>query len=176
MTLPTPDQLRERLSYDPVTGGLTWRPYSDPAAWQIGWNARYAGKPAFAHMSKRGYLNGSWKPHTLTAHRVAWAVHHGEWPTHQIDHINGDRTDNRIANLRDVPNAENAKNMRPKSTNTSGVTGVFFAKHVQKWTAQIRHGGRTRHLGLFSEKREAVAARRIAERQHGFHENHGKAL
>jgi len=172
---PTPQQLRERIAYDPDTGSLTWLPYRNPSAWQIGWNARCAWRPAMAHISKRGYLNGSWKPYTLTAHRVAWAIHYGRWPEGQLDHINGDKTDNRIANLREVSNRINALNCKRSQNNTSGVTGVFWSKSCQKWVAQISVHGRGQHLGLFTKMADAVAARKAAERAHGFHENHGQA-
>ena len=72
----------------------------------------------------------------LMAHRVAWAIYYGVWPTGMIDHINGDGLDNRICNLRDVTHKENARNSRRKATNKSGCSGVMRDKHKKKWVAQ----------------------------------------
>lgn len=185
MAKPSPKKLRALIAYNPLTGVLRWKPRtpkdfpadcgpSTPEQICDLWNSKWAGKEAFGYLSKRGYKVGNIRPHTLSAHRVAWAIYFYKWPDGQIDHINGDRTDNRIDNLREVTNAENAKNMRRKSTNKSGTTGVFFAKHVGKWTAQITVNGRGKHLGLFVRKRDAIAARKKAEAQYGYHANHGK--
>lgn len=159
--------LKERVDYNANTGALTWAS-----------THRRAGKPAFNYTSKRGYLVGNirhlGKARLLPAHRVAWVLHYGNWPSGQIDHINGMRTDNRIENLRDVTNAENAKNMAMKSLNTSGVTGVYLHKQTGKWCAQINAFGKTVGLGLFSERSEAIIARKAAERVLGYHPNHGR--
>ena len=182
----TAARLREILDYDPNTGAFSWRPRaakdfpqdcapSTPQSLAEMWNKKFAGKPALNYLSKRGYLVGTVKPRTIAAHRAAWAHFHGAWPSAQIDHINGDRTDNRIENLRCVENAINAKNMARSSRNTSGVTGVFWAAHVGKWTAQIWNDGKARHLGLFDSFAEAVAVRKRAERDAGYHANHGRA-
>lgn len=174
MPRPTPEELAERIKYDPDTGDLTWLPLSDPSKWRITWNKKFAGTKALNNLSKRGYLVGSWKPYTLVAHRVAWAIYHGQHPTGQIDHINGDRTDNRICNLRDVVNAENARNSALKANNRSGIPGVYRHSQTGKWTAQINSDGKTIGLGCFSRKSDAVIARKAAERVLGYHENHGR--
>src|SRR3546814_1788886 len=75
-------------------------------------NNKHAGKPALVAPSRAGHLCGHVKGIPLLAHRVAWAIHYGEWPNGQIDHINGDPSDNRIANLRDVSALENARNAK----------------------------------------------------------------
>lgn len=108
-------------------------------------------------------------------HRIAWALHHGCWPDDQIDHINGNPEDNRIANLRAVSNAENQRNARRKCTNTSGVTGVSWHSRDHVWHANIREKGRLLYLGSFDSFDEAVAVRKAAEHEYGYHENHGRA-
>lgn len=97
-------------------------------------------------------------------------MHYGNWPQH-IDHINGDRLDNRIENLREVDRAENMKNMRMPADNTSGFVGV--TRHYEKWKAQITVNGKHIYLGRFDHKKDAIAARIAANRKFGFHENHG---
>lgn len=89
-------------------------------------------------------------------HRVAWFLHYGTWPVNQIDHINGIITDNRIENLRDVTNRENAQN-RFAHRNGKIVGASFFEKN-NKWVARIRVKKRNKHLGYFKTKLEANAA------------------
>jgi len=162
-------ELRARLRYEPDTGLLYWRD-----------GEKFSGRRAFAHVSSRGYnatsikIRSTGKLTTMSAHRVAWAIHYGEHPTGQIDHINGNKTDNRISNLRDVVNAENAKNLAMKSNNTSGVNGVYKHSQTGKWTAQINAGGKTIGLGCFERIEDAIIARKAAERVLMYHENHGR--
>ena len=105
------------------------------------WNSRYAGKEAFC-LGSAGYRKGTVFGVCLKAHRVIWAMVTGEWPEHGIDHINGDRTDNRFENLRVATQVENCGNMRRYSTNTSGTSGVFWDKQHGKWNAQLRRNGK----------------------------------
>jgi hypothetical protein len=107
------------------------------------------------------------------AHRLAWLLHYGVLPEHNIDHIDGNGLNNAISNLRDVPQLLNAKNQKRSSTNTSGVTGV--SRHLQtgKWRAYINDNGQQIALGLFSSKDDAVAARKIASKSLGYAERHG---
>jgi hypothetical protein len=91
----------------------------------------------------------------LYAHRLAWFLTHGDWPTQTIDHINRDKTDNRLQNLRDVSYADNNVNMGPRSHNTSGLEGVSWHAKARKWMAQIRRSGRYYYLGLFESTEDA---------------------
>ena len=87
----------------------------------------------------------------------------GSWPIGEIDHVNGDRGDNRIANLRDVDHKTNSQNeRRARAINTSGFLGV--SKQGNKWQASIRHGGKQLYLGLFAAKEEAHSAYLAAKR------------
>lgn len=171
------DELRRLLSYDPETGALTWlyRPremFKTDQSFGM-WNTRYAGKPAFTYISHCGYHEGAIHNARYKAHRVAWALHTGEWPSDQIDHINGCKTDNRITNLRVVSQADNCKNQKIKKNNTSGYTGVYWHKREQQWYAQIRVNGSNKFLGYFTNLDAAVIARTQADIDYGFHPGHG---
>lgn len=167
------------LQYNPETGKLFWKPrpvdmFKSERDAKI-WNTRYSGKEAFTCDDGHGYRQGNIHNRKYQAHRVIWLLHTGAWPAEQIDHVSGDRADNRIENLRPVSHAENGKNKRKPSSNTSGVVGVFWHKVHRKWLAKIMVNGRHKHLGLFGCFNDAVAARKAAEREMGFHPNHGKA-
>ena len=99
-----------------------------------------------------------------TAHRLAWLYAYGRWPTHQLDHINKDRADNRLCNLREATNAENAQN-RKRRDNKTGYTGVN--RENNKWKAEIKLNYKTIRLGLFDTPEEAHAAYLSAK--HGLH-------
>lgn len=173
----SPELLRKLLCYEPETGKLFWRErasdlFLTKRAASV-WNARYAGQEALT-CSLRGYKYGRLFNQSLAAHRAAWTIFHGEWPDH-VDHINGCRHDNRISNLRSVDRTENNRNAcRPKS-NKSGVVGVCFDRTIKRWNARIGVNGKSKFLGNFDEKSSAIAARRAAEVQYGYHPNHGRA-
>lgn len=175
----TVEELREIVDYDALTGALSWRLrprhfFSCDRDWST-WNTRYAGKPAFSTRWKNGYLAGHLFKKTLLAHRVAWALLTGSWPEAQIDHINGRRADNRASNLRSVSPLQNQQNVKQRQDNTSGTKGVDFKKNTQVWRARMRENGRDVLLGYFTDKESAIAARKAAERDAGYHPNHGRA-
>jgi hypothetical protein len=157
---------RKYVSYDPVTGVFTRVTSHGKAV-----KGQTTGAP-----DREGYVIFSVGGHQLRAHRLAWWFVHGSFPEGQIDHINGDRSDNRIENLRCVSNQENARNQRKRVTNKSGCQGVCWHKRFDKWISQIRVDGRYVYLGLFSDLEKAIEARKAAEAFYGFHQNHGKAL
>lgn len=165
--LPSVELLRQLIRVD--GDRYYWRPRANKKSW----NTRYAGTETLKSLNARGYLCVRLRPVTIPAHRVVWALHYGEWPTGDIDHINGIKTDNRIENLRMVSHAENMKNQRMRKTNTSGRIGVSWTKHYNYWVASITHEGKDFYLGSFSTFEDAVAARRAAEIKFGFHINHG---
>lgn len=156
--LPSPAELRQLLRYEPETGKLFWL---------------RDGSEAFNSKDGQGYLRGTVLGKRIRAHRIAWVIQVGAWPTHHIDHINGDRSDNRIENLRDVPRLVNQKNMRRMRSNTSGVVGVSATKNGT-WEAYIDHAGKRIRLGKHATLQEAAAIRCEAEKKYGFHENHGR--
>lgn len=108
------------------------------------------------------------------AHRVVYLIHHGNWPENHIDHLDGNGLNNAPDNLRDATNQENMRNAKLYKTNKSGTTGVRWRKDISKWTARICVDGKNLNLGYFTEKEDAIEARKAAEREHGFHENHGR--
>jgi hypothetical protein len=181
----SPETLGKLMSYDPETGKLFWLErtvdmFSDTVnrtkeqTCPI-WNGRFAGKEAFTAYDGNGYRMGLVFRTSFRAHLVCWALHYGRWPDHQIDHINGIRDDNRISNLRDVPQSENGKNQKLPSHNTSGTIGVYVSPTSGKWCAAIRVGRHKKHLGTFESHDEAVMARAMAAADHQFHQNHGRA-
>ena len=97
------------------------------------------------------------------AHRLAWFYVYGAWPNGDLDHINGDKLDNRIANLREATRKQNMQNVRQHKHNTSGVKGVAWHSQRNKWRAYIFVDYRQIHLGLFDTKEAAAAARMNAE-------------
>lgn len=166
------------LELDVPSGKLFWkeRPFFmfPNAQTASNWNAEHAGKEAFTAKSSDGYLRGSILSKKVMGHRVVWAMLYGSWPAMQLDHINGVRDDNRPANLREVSNLENSRNSSISDRNSSGTRGVYFDKRRSKWIAQIGVNYKTVHLGSFDDLDDAVACRKMAESQHGFHRNHGR--
>lgn len=110
------------------------------------------------------------------AHRLAWYLYYGKEPIDQIDHINQNKKDNRIINLRCVSNRDNHRNMPIQKNNTIGIVGVHFIKHKQRWVSYIKVNRKRFHLGTFSDFFEACCRRRSEENKIGFHMNHGKSL
>lgn len=169
--LPDPEYVASRVGYDPESGDLWWMDYPEGGA---RWANQCAGKPAFKCNGPKGYLIGNLDGYTISAHRVAWAIYYGKWPDGQIDHIDGNKGNNGIANLRDVSPRENCRNLPIGWNNKSGVTGVYLVKSSGKWCACITIDRKSRRIGMFASKEEAAAARKQAERSIGFHPNHGR--
>lgn len=174
--LPPPELLRQLLRYEPETGELFWRERENPENNNAlnTWNKRWAGKKAFTTKTTRGYYHGVIEGKHYYAHRVIFAMLSGLREFKEIDHINGDISDNRGANLRVVPHAQNMKNVKLPLHNTSGFLGVSQEARTQKWAAAITVNGVKIHLGRFTRKSDAISARKAAEVKYGFHPNHGK--
>lgn len=149
--------VRQALDYDPHSGEFSWRPrplehFPDTRAWRI-WNTRYAGKKTGCN--SHGYRILVIGNKHYPAHRVAWCWMTGSWPKDQIDHINGVRSDNRWANLREATSAENHQNRSIVSNNSSGILGVSWNTRERMWAAQIHVEGKVRFLGYFHERESA---------------------
>ena len=146
----TQARLKELLCYDPETGVFTWNRNGRRAGWRHRW----------------GYRNVRVDGVTYAEHRLAWFYVHGWWPAADLDHINRVRDDNRLANLRPTTRSENCQNQPIRSTNRSGVTGVYYHSRVRKWVASISINKKQCHLGVFDTAEQAAAARKSAEQQH----------
>lgn len=150
-------RLREVLDYCPQTGVFTWRQQVRKTV-SIGSVATANGG--------NGYLRIRVGRRVFQAHRLAWLYVHGVWPAHVIDHINGDRADNRIDNLRDVTPQVNIQNQRsPIRSSSSGLLGACKDKQSGKWRSQITIEGVTQYLGLFDTAQQAHEAYLSVKRQ-----------
>jgi hypothetical protein len=153
--------LRDRLVYAPETGVFTWKPIAELTNWDAYWNRQFAHRTA-GSIHKSGYLRINIDCRTYLGHLLAWQYVNGEKPKMPIDHINRDRADNRIANLRIATAKQNARNKRVQRNNTSGVLGITWNKSCQKWQASLEADGKCHYLGVFKELNDAAAARRKA--------------
>lgn len=166
------------LQVDVEAGEIFWRPrprvlFKNERSFKA-WNKRFAGSEAFLSTDKDGYRVARIFGVTHRAHRVIWLVAKGKWPMDLLDHADGNRANNCIANLSEVTKAQNALNKRPQRNNRSGCTGVCWHIGEQKWHAQISVGGERKHLGFFNELNAAIEVRKSAEESFGFHPNHGR--
>lgn len=177
-----PTILPKILRYDAETGKLFWKERDESffkgrpsrsAEWQArAWNEKNAGNEAFTARS-RGYFVGAVLGRVVQASRVIWAIHHGEWPE-IIDHIDGDPSNNLLANLRSVDRPTNQRNMKVGSNSKHGHRGISWDKSRSRWRATMKIKGRRGICRRFKKFDDAVAARKKMERDYGFHENHGK--
>ena len=142
--------------FDYVEGKLYWKEARGKAK---------AGKEA-GSSGGGGYLQICYKGRRTQIHRIVYMMHHGPIPDGMyIDHINGDRTDNRIENLRLCTPTQNQINRGAPKTSKSGVKGVVWRPDRQKWNASIRAGGKRYHVGHFETIEDAKAAQEAASRE-----------
>lgn len=168
------EQLKQYVHYDSATGVFT-RAVSRGGNQFGAQFSRWKVGDVMGFVNSRGYRRISISGKIYQAHRLAWLYHYGAWPKDQIDHINGNRCDNRIDNLREVTNAENGKNTSRHRGNKTGVSGVHIHSQNGNYVAQIRVSNRLIHLGCFDNIFDAACARKSAEYRFGFHANHGRA-
>lgn len=150
----TQDQLKQALHYDPETGVFVWRrkPCKNREAGSLAGNTQNTGYRVIR-------VNGT----LYKAHRLAWLYVHGCWPSQYIDHINGQKADNRIENLREATHAENMENrLRAHANNKLGVLGV--TKEKGRFVARIRVSGRLLHVGAYATAEAAGSAYISAKR------------
>lgn len=175
--LPTPERVHSLVRYDGQQFHWLPRPrtyFKREGDWK-GWNTRHANKPVIIKKMLNGYHGIRIDGALILIHRAIWVLHYGEWPKGELDHINGDKADNRIENLRDCTKSENMRNQKLRSDSTSGFPGVHFDKERGQWAARIGLNGGWTHLGRFNRKADAIAARKAAESEYGFSELHGRA-
>lgn len=150
--------VRAKLRYDPETGLLHWRES----------RGRMAKGMVAGTAKARGYVQVRINGEFFYAHRLAWVIQTGQPIPDgvEIDHRDGDPSNNRWANLRLATSQQNKQNTRRPTTNTSGSKGVTYRQSRQKWQAQISVDNRCVFLGNFDSFAEAVAARQAAERRY----------
>lgn len=123
-----------------------------------------------------GYLRVFVLSKRYKIHHLVWAAEHGDWPSQELDHIDGNRSNNHISNLRQVSRAINAKNAKMKSTNTSGYPGVSYHAGEGKFSSRVTHNYKRYFCGWHSTAEEAYAARQAfiaAHPEMGYTERHG---
>jgi len=151
MLIPKPkvtvERLREALSYDPATGRLEWK---------VRISCHNPGEHAGC-VKMDGYVYVNLDKNRMFGHRIAWALHYGRWPDHQLDHINGVRSDNKLANLREVTNSVNQHNRRDMVRKNGSLKGTSFSKKLGQWNASIVIDSKRFHLGTFASEEEAHA-------------------
>jgi hypothetical protein len=162
--IPSISELRQILDYDPATGVFRW---STGSRFSNRWG-QLAGGPNDRGYTKIRALNRDWY-----AHRLAWAFVHDAWPEHEIDHVNHNKADNRIANLREVTHQENVRNLPRYRENKTGVPGLRWVERSKLWTVQIGNGGKNRFLPAQRCFGKAVMLRKEAERVLGYHALNG---
>lgn len=166
--LTSAEQLRGILDFDPQTGEFVWchrsrDEFKTPHEFGL-FCKKYFGKKA-GRPDGLGYVAIGLCGRQYRAHRLAWLHFYGSWPTGCIDHLNGNRSDNRINNLRDVDVATNMQNIiSARSHSSTGILGV--SARGSRYVAQISVNRKKRHLGTFKTPEEAFAAYVSAKRQY----------
>lgn len=157
--LLTQERLKQVLDYESETGIFRWKKA------HRGTRAdRLAGTD-----HKEGYISINIDYRLYLAHRLAWLYVYGELPASDVDHVNRDRSDNRISNLRLATRKQNMENQGLRSDNTSGHKGVSWDARRKKWLAQIRHNKQTIFLGRHDCIDKALSARAAAESMYFTH-------
>jgi hypothetical protein len=155
----------EAFTYDGQTGDIRW-------AIDVGQRARKGQLAGWNN--KNGYKEVKYLGKCYKLHRIAWLLTHLEWPNGYIDHIDGNRSNNRIINLRVVDPLGNSRNAGLRKDSSSGSAGVSWHIRIKKWQARIQNGDGTRkHLGYFENIDDASAAYESEKLRLGFNHNHG---
>lgn len=156
------EELRREIFYNKATGDFIWLVSKGRAK---------AGSKA-GTKSSEGYLQICFKRKMYFGHRLAWFYVYGEFPKNEIDHINHNKLDNRIENLRNVTAQENQKNRPLEKKSTTKICGVSICKDGI-YKVSIGVNKKSLFLGRFKNIEDAVQARKKAEKEYGYHENHG---
>lgn len=140
----TQEYLKEIFDYK--DGNLFWKKRTGP---------RSKINEIAGHLRKNGYVQVILHRKIYVAHRLIWLWIHGEWPKNEVDHIDGNKSNNKIENLRDVTKSQNQQNRLKTRQNTSGYKGVFFHARSNKWIAKITLNKKQNYLGYFSSPLDA---------------------
>lgn len=155
----TQERLKEILYYDSDMGIFTWLVSNSPRV-NIGDVAGFLSDDGY---SKIGIFGKQYR-----SHRLMWLYVYGSFPPTSLDHIDGDKLNNRVSNLRLCGHAENSRNVGIFKSNTSGFKGVSFNKQTNKWVAQATLNNMLHYLGLFYTPEEASEAyQKFAREHHG---------
>jgi hypothetical protein len=143
--------LREAFQHDAATGDLKWKMKSSRKI--------IVGSVAGTRRAD-GYVSVRYLGCLMLAHRVVWAIHHGKWPAHEIDHKNGIKYDNRIENLREATSTQNKYNAKARKSNiSSGIKGITYYPSMRKWMVRVK----SKYIGYFLSLEEAIQAHRNEE-------------
>jgi hypothetical protein len=154
----TQARLKEILEYNPDTGEFFWL--------SPGNRIDLVGKPA-GWMHWKGYWRIEIDGKDYASHRLAWLYVYGCWPKNQLDHINRNKSDNRIKNLREATNGQNGANSKAKPSH-SKLKGAHWHSRDKKWFSHIWYDGKKHFLGRFATAEEAHAAYcETAKKLHG---------
>lgn len=156
----TQQRLKQLFSYDETTGVFTRKV-------AVGRHGRYKVGTIAGTKTAQGYIVIGLDDKKCMAHRLAWLYVYGVLPATDLDHINRNKSDNRIANLRLVNRSQNMHNVNLRKHNSSGYNGVSWHKPRRKWRAYIFVDYTQVHLGLFDKISDAIKARKQAERAFG---------
>ena len=161
----TKDILASKFIYSEEDQGLVWNTKD---------NFRKKNGSILGTERPDGYLSANIDKKMYLVHRLVWLMHNGKFPDGMIDHIDGDKTNNTISNLRVVSPETSNRNMPTPKDNTSGHIGVSWSVHADMWLARINHKRKTINLGYFKDFEDAVSARKQAEVNYEYHTNHGR--
>lgn len=162
----TEEQANKYFTYDEEAGKLLWK--VDKGRARVGHVAGW--------IDRRGYRVVKIEGKLYKIHRLVYLINKGYLPK-ILDHINNDRADNRIENLRPVNSCQNSQNSRIRLDNTSGIKGVYLHKPTKKWFARVQAFGKRKHIGRFNTLEEAgQAIAKARENLHGEYTNHGGTI
>lgn len=158
-------RIRGRVVYDHISGELFYIKKLKNGSIKV-LECKSVDKDGYYQLRVFGVL--------YTQHRLAWALYYDKFPDKDIDHINHERSDNRISNLRCCSRRDNNLNIKLRGNNKSGFNGVWFSKPLSKWVAEARINNIKHHIGVYKNKADAISARVEFNKGSEFHENHGK--
>lgn len=162
----TASELNDRFIYNPKTGELSWR----PRKYSKGYSGVRPGKKA-GWMSPQGYCKITINTKQYFLHRIVWMMVYGKFPDRLLDHIDGDKTNNRLSNLREADFSQNCANRKIQSNNVTGLKGVSL--NHGRWVAKIAFRGKRYHIGSFPTREEAYKA--YLDRAHQLHGQFARA-